>query len=710
MNTRIQAKFISYLVRLSWVAAVSFMATVAYAADQAGAGANSIQSLDYTTQGGKLVLKIGLKKALPSVPAGFTVTNPPRIALDFTDTSNGLGKNLVTVDQGVLHSVNVVQAGSRTRMVLNLVRPGSYETQVEGTNLYVTLQGTGSVAATSSTTTHFAEPTASGQKHSVQDVDFRRGNNGEGRVVVDLSDTSTGIDIKRQGKSLVVNFIGTALPQNLQRRLDVTDFGTPVQTIDTYPKGEDVRMVIEPKGQWEYSAYQTDRRFYVEVRPIANDQDRVASKPKYTGDKLSLNFQNVDVRAVLQVIADFTGLNIITSDSVTGNLTLRLKDVPWDQALDIIMQAKGLAKRQVGNVIWIAPADELATREKLELEAKQQISELEPLQTESFQLKYQKAEALKTILTDDKQKILSKRGSAVIDPRTNTVFIQDTPTKLDEIRRLINQIDVPVRQVMIESRIVEASDTFSKSLGARLGFIQQGRDNGIGGNTRANISGQLENSMFQTGQSSTQATIPQSLSVNLPAAPLGANAAGSVAFSIFNVGGTKFLNLELSAMQADGRGKIISNPRVVTADQQEATIEQGTEIPYQQATSSGATSVSFKKAVLSLKVKPQITPDDNIIMNLQVNKDTPDYQHITAGVPPLLTKNITTQVLVQNGGTVVIGGIYSQIQNETVQKVPFFGDIPVVGNLFKNTQRQNDKTELLIFVTPKILQDSLNMH
>lgn len=493
--------------------------------------------------------------------------------------------------------------------------------------------------------------------------------------------------------------------------MDVTDFGTPVVMVDTFAQGNNARIVVEPKGEWEHSAYQADRQFIVDIKPIQEDPSKLIRGKRYTGDKLSLNFQNVEVRAVLQVIADFTGLNIITSDTVTGNLTLRLKDVPWDQALDIILQSRGLSMRKNGSVVWIAPSDELATKEKLELEAKQQILDLEPLRTETFHLRFQRAENFVKMLTEDKQRILSKRGSAVIDPRTNTLFIQDTPTKLEEIRSLINQVDVPVKQVMIESRIVEASDNFSKNLGARLGINDnagEGFPLSSGGRTRAVLGGQLENAFDNTLQvpgtlsgSPVAPTLnPNALNINMAAAKTGGFNPGSLAVTLFRSGVGRFLNLELSALQADGRGKIISNPRVVTADQVEATIEQGTEIPYQQATSSGATSVSFKKASLSLKVKPQITPDDNVIMDLKVNKDSPDYQNITAGVPPISTKQITTQVLVENGGTVVIGGIYTQDESEKVAKVPLLGDIPVLGFLFKNTSKTDNKTELLILRSP----------
>jgi type IV pilus assembly protein PilQ len=428
------------------------------------------------------------------------------------------------------------------------------------------------------------------------------------------------------------------------------------------------------------------------------EDQRIARGGGYTGEKLSLNFQNVEVRAVLQVIADFTGLNIITSDTVGGNLTLRLKDVPWDQALDLILQSKGLDMRKTGNVVWIAPRDELATREKLALESQQQIVDLEPTRTESFQLNYQKGVDLQKLLADPQQRVLSKRGSAVVDPRTNTIFVQDTPTRLEEVRKLIRKIDVPVRQVMIESRIVEASDNFGRNLGVRLGYndttgrgFQTGSSSGS--SQRALVGGLL--------------TAPGSLSVNLPAPGLGGADPGAFSMVLFNNAATKFLNLEITAIQADGKGKIISSPRVITADQVEATIEQGTEIPYQQATSSGATSVSFKKATLSLKVKPQITPDDNVIMSLNVHKDSRGAE--TLAGPSIDTKQIVTEVLVENGGTVVIGGIYSQTERDTTNKVPVLGDLPFVGWLFKQNLKVDDRSELLIFITPRVLKDGLTL-
>lgn len=680
---------------------------------------NSIESVDYSAlQSGKFLITLKLKHALKNPPAGFTVNNPPRIALDLLDTANALGKSSIDVGEGVVRNLNIVQAGSRTRLVINLAKPAGYETKTDGNTLLITLQGTEATGVISNLSAKFAEaPPGGTQKHSLRDVDFRRGKGGEGRVVVDLSDTNTGIDIRTEGKSIIVEFINATLPRNLERKLDVVDFGTPVQTVSTFGHGNNARMVIEPKGLWEHSAYQTDRQFILDIKPITEDPNKLVqgTKTGYSGEKLSLDFQNIDTRTLLAVLADFAGMNVVISDSVRSSTTLRLKDVPWDQALDITLKQSGLSMRKSGNVIMIAPSEELATKEKLELESKQQISELEQVRTESFQMKYQKAAEVQKILSDEKQKILSKRGSVVIDARTNILFVQDTPAKLEELRKLINQIDVPVRQVMIESRIVIANDSFNKNLGARLGFQDHTMRNPSDAATsnwdlRTVFGGKLEAPGYVTRQSADVPTFnDQGMNVNMAASRIGGIAPGVVSMVLFKAGATKFLNLELSALQADGKGKTISNPRVLTSDQMEATIEQGTEIPYLQASSSGATTVSFKKAVLSLKVKPQITPDDNIIMDLKINNDEPDYQHITAGVPPLLTKQVSTQVLVENGGTVVIGGIYTQKLDDTTTKVPLLGDIPVVGFLFKNKITKDEKNELLVFVTPKILKDSLNL-
>ena len=696
---------------LFWSLALG-MATAAWAQSAMPDAANSIEAINVASQqGGNIIIRITLKQPLANPPAGFTINNPPRIAFDFPNTDNALGKNMQEVGDSNLRNMNIVQAGGRTRLVMNLSKPLSYDTKVDGRNVIITLQAAPTDTA-AAVTSQFAEAKVGDTRHALRDVSFRRGPNGEGRIVVDLSDNAVGIDLRQQGRNLIIDFQNTALPKNLERRLDVVDFATPVQTIDAFVQGSNTRITIEPKGLWEHSAYQTDSRFTVEVKPIVEDPTKLiqGSRVGYTGEKLSLNFQNVEVRAVLQVIADFTGFNFITSDTVGGNLTLRLKDVPWDQALDIILQTKGLDMRKNGNVVWIAPRDELATKEKLALESQAQIADLEPLRTETFQLNYQKADAFKAILSDKDQRILSRRGSAVIDPRTNTLFVQDTSSRLEAVRGLVRQIDIPVRQVMIEARIVEASDSFSRNLGARLGMFDRHVGDTLGSKAaqRVTVGGSLDATGFFTSQIATPIpNFSQTLGVNLPAVGLAGSNPGVFSVILFNEGLTRFLNLEVSALQADGKGKIISSPRVITADQVEATIEQGTEIPYQQATSSGATSVSFKKATLSLKVKPQITPDDNIIMDLNVHKDS--VGTVTTAGPSIDTKQITTSVLVQNGGTVVIGGIYEQAESNNTTKIPVFGDLPYVGFLFRSNAKVDNKNELLIFISPRIIKSSLTL-
>ena len=684
---------------------------------------NSVEAFNVSQQSGKVIIKLTLKEALKSQPGSFTVANPARIAFDLPNTVNGLGRNSQNIGEGELLSMNMVQAGERTRMVLNLRRSVGYDTQIDGKDLVIILAGAPLAASASSgaAVTHFVEAKQQ-DTHTVRDIDFRRGKAGEGRIVVDLSDSSTGIDIRAQGQNLVIDFFKTSLPEKLRRRLDVTDFGTAVQSINTFNQGENVRMVIAPKGLWEHSAYQTDTQFVVEVKTIVPDPNKLTQggKAGFSGEKLSLNFQNVEVRSVLNVIADFTDLNIITSDAVGGSLTLRLKDVPWDQALQIILDTRGLDMRKNGNVVWIAPRDELATKEKLMLESQQQIGELEAVRTESFVLNYQKAVDVQTLLNSPNQKVLSKRGSAVVDARTNTVFVQDVPTRLEEVRKLIAQIDVPVRQVMIEARIVEASDTFSKNLGAKLGYnsTKPGGDHLLGPSARYNIGGQLSSTAQLTssspfGEGGSRALVSGSpdittgQNVSLPATGVGGFVPGVLSTILFNKNFTHFITMELSALEADGKGKIISSPRVLTGDKVEALIEQGTELPYQSATSSGATSVSFRKANLSLKVKPQITPDGNIIMTLDINKDS--VGQVTAAGFAIDTKHVKTEVLVENGGTVVIGGIFSQDERNTTTKVPLFGDIPVLGNLFKNNSKTDNKTELLVFITPRIVDDRLSV-
>ncbi|HUN70282.1 MAG TPA: type IV pilus secretin PilQ [Burkholderiales bacterium] len=680
------------------------------------AQANSIEAFDVAQQGGNIVVRVTTKEPLKAVPANFTVANPARIVFDFSGTVNALGRSAQDIGQGELRSMNVVQGADRTRMVLNLRRSVAHEVALDGRNIVITLSAAAAApAGAADKAAHFAEGKPDGT-HAIREVDFRRGSGGEGRIVVDLTDTSTGIDIRQQGQNIVIDFVKTSLPENLRRRLDVVDFATPVQTISAFQQGENVRMVIEAKGQWEHNAYQSDTQFVVEVKAAAQDPSKLSQRGRYAGEKLSLNFQNVEVRAVLNVIADFTDLNIITSDTVGGNITLRLKDVPWDQALDIILQTRGLDMRKAGNVIWIAPRDELATREKLALESQSQINELEPTRTEAFQMNYQKAADVQKLLSDPAQRMLSKRGSAVVDARTNTLFVQDTPSRLEEVRKLIARIDIAVRQVMIEARIVIASDSFNKNLGARLGFNNVNQTNGVrfplqpsGGTTRYAFGNSLANvdaGAVGGAQALTTSSV-DGLSVNMPAAGLNSFNAGAFSFILFNSALTRFLNLEISALEADGKGKTISSPRVLTADQIEAVIEQGTEIPYQQATSSGATSVSFRKANLSLKVKPQITPDGNIVMDLDVNKDEPGA--VTPAGVTIQTKHVKTSVLVENGGTVVIGGIYEQADRVDITRVPFFGDLPYIGFLFKNNVTTQSKTELLVFITPRIVNDRMTV-
>ena len=697
-----------------------------HAADMPPTG-NAVQNVETTTlPGGKVVVRVTLKKALTAEPAGFTVGNPPRIALDLPDTGNAMGRNTVEANLGPLTSVNVVQAGTRTRLVLNLNKSVEYDAKIEGKTLIVALGNLSAGAAPANVSPRFAEAAPGAASHTIRDIDFRRGGAGEARIVTTLSDAQTGINIRQQANGIVVDFIGAELPRALQRRLDVADFGTPVQTVETYTLGDNTRMVIQPKGGWEYSAYQTDNSFIVEVKQSDDAQKKTADgKVKYVGEKLSLNFQNVEVRSVLQVIADFTGLNIIASDTVNGNLTLRLKDVPWDQALDLIMQSKGLDKRQNGNVIWIAPKDELMTREKLEFEAKSAVADLEPLTTEYIQMNYMRADEAQTMLYgfasgaflasagnnsvncsaqaqglggaaaaqasqkgqgDSDQKVLTKRGRATYELKTNTLIITDTARKIQEVRELLARLDVPARQVMIEARVVVATDGWSRDLGARLGFEAAKTRNLFGDRVQAAADG--------LGQS-------------LPAAP----AAGNLALSLLNLANGNLLSLELRALEADNKGKVISNPRVMTTNQKPAVILNGTQIAYETTSSAGGvvtSTVTFKDAFLCLLVDPQILNNDSVILTVEVQKDSPRFAAGIA-IPSIDTKRIKTQVRVNNGETLVLGGIFDGDESSMVSKVPLLGDIPVLGNLFKTTNKQNTKTELIIFLTPRILDDRLSL-
>ncbi|RCS56688.1 type IV pilus secretin family protein [Parvibium lacunae] len=712
---------------------------------------NAIESIQATQSGSRVVLKIDLKAPLKELPASFSVNSPARIAFDFPATDNASGKTQHEINTGELRTVNVVGTNERTRVVLNLKQSVAYTSKVEGKSLLVTLESaaaqTAAKAEAANDKFRFGQDAASA-KNLIKDIDFRRGREGEGRVVVDLSNPQAAIDIRQQGQTVVIDFLKSSLPEKLRRRLDVADFGTPVTSINTLTQGDTVKMVIEPKGLWEHNAYQSDTQFVVEVKPIKEDPNKLVqgTRAGYKGEKLSLNFQNVDIRALLQVIADFTNLNIITSDSVQGNITLRLKDVPWDQALDIIMQAKGLDMRKNNNVLWVAPKDELLTKEKLDLESKSQITDLEPVRSEVFQLNFTKAIDLQKILSDTNNRIVSKRGSVIADQRTNQLFVLDTNSRLDDIRKFIQKVDVATRQVLIEARVVQASDKFTRNIGARLGWNDkrataytevpytkadgtigtlyapsQGAGNRFIGGTYSTISGNLNGVGNLSSQNGAGDLTPAALGlgqaagsltdtnfVNLPATGISGASPGSFAISLFTSKLTQFLNLELSALEADSKAKVISSPRVVTADQVKATIKQGEEIPFERATASGATSIEFKEFVLKLDVTPQITPDGNVFLEVEVTKDSRGALVQTrtgSNIPAKDTRSVQTKVLVENGGTVILGGIFEQTESQFENRIPFFGDIPVLGWLFRNQSRIQDKTELLIFITPKIVAE-----
>ncbi len=684
---------------------------------------NAIESVTSSTQSGAEVIRIDLAQPLTAVPAGFAVQTPARIALDFPGVTNAIGRSAIEVNQGNLRSVNVVQAGDRSRVVLNLKQATAYKAEIQGKSLLVVLEPVAGAALAVSAATTFAE-NRNRDTLPLRDVDFRLGSDNTGRVIVDLPNNQVGVDVKQQGKNLVVEFTKSTLPEGLRRRLDVADFGTPVQMITSQQSGDRVRMTIEAKGDWEHSAYQSENQFVVEMRARKVDPTKLTQGAGYNGEKLSLNFQNIEIRSLLQVIADFTNFNIVTSDSVTGALTLRLKDVPWDQALDIIMQAKNLGMRKNGTVLWIAPKDEINAKEKLEFEAKATIENLEPLRTQSFQLNYTKAVATAQGLTGTgtagggggaASRILSPRGSVIAEARTNQLFVSDIPSRLAQVADLIQKLDIPVRQVLIEARIVEASDTFGKSLGVKLGGGVINRNNSFG--TWPSVTGGgTTSTSTSTGGNTTQTSTTTSPTVtfgsptssnfiNLPAGDAGGtgNSAGSFAFSLFNSSFSRMLNLEISALEADGKGKLVSSPRVITADQTKALIEQGEEIPYQQATSSGATSISFRKAVLKLEVTPQITPEGNIILTLDVSKDARGVN--TSAGPAINTKHVQTEVLVENGGTVVIGGIFELTETNDESRVPVLGEVPYLGALFRKRERVANKTEMLVFITPKMITD-----
>ena len=670
----------------------------AYAGEQTAT--NSLESVEFAGLPGNKAQIVLTMSNNATTPLSFTIDNPARIALDFPATKNELAQRTQSIGIGMADSMTAVEAQGRTRVVFNLVEMVPYEAHTEGKKVVLTIQGGGKEESVASAVVSTAK---GGTNPQIDNVDFRRGEHGEGRVIVSLSDPSIPVDIQQEGGNVVVDFYRATLPDNLARRLDVLDFATPVKTIDTFTKGDKVHMVITPMGEYDYLAYQSNDEFTIEVKAITKEEAEERKKDEFgfKGERLSLNFQDIEVRSVLQLIADFTGINIVVSDTVKGSLTLRLKNVPWDQALDLILKTKGLAMRQTGNVMLIAPSEEIAAREKLELESQKQIKQLEPLYSEFIQVNYAKAANIAQLLKSSDTSLLSDRGTATIDARTNTLLVQDTAAKLADIRKLVAKLDIPVRQVLIESRIVIANNNFARDLGVKFGYS---KSTTVNGNTLV-VGGKQSGDLVT--DPTTPFEVPAGSGITGLITDLGVtNPTGSIGLAIGKLG-NHLLQLELNAMEAEGQGEVVSSPRVLTSNQKEAYIEAGTEIPYQEASSSGATSVSFKKAVLSLTVTPQITPDDRIIMDLNVNKDS--VGRVYNGVPSIDTKEVGTQVLVDNGETLVLGGIYERDKLEEVDRVPFFGELPMIDWLFKTTRKHDDKQELLIFITPKIVKENFHL-
>lgn len=672
------------------------------------ANAVTLEDVSFSSLSGDRV-EVTLKfDGQPPEPSGYTIERPARIAVDLRDTTSGLASRNISLGSGNAQSMTVVETKDRTRLIFNLAELAPYQTVRDQNSLVVTIGTEGGATASAAGSSTAASSTSSGQSgassyssgNGLAGVDFRRGNDGEGRVIVDLGSASTPVDLSELGGRIRLTMDDTNVPDNLRRRLDVTDFATPVTRIDTFTEGGNAVVEIRPEGNYDYIAYQSGSQFTVSVEKLTEEEaeSRREEKFPYTGDKLSLNFQDIEVRSVLQLIADFTGLNLVASDTVSGSITLRLQNVPWDQALDLILKTKGLDKRQIGNVLLVAPADEIAAREKLELETNKQIAELAPVRLDIIQVNYAKAADVVSLIQADEE-LISSRGFVSSDARTNTISVRETAEKLDEIRRLVSTWDVPVRQVSIEARIVRAQTNVAESLGVRWG----GAAYDVNGNNVVSVGGSqgaVEEARQAAGGTNNTITFPDALAVDL-----GVTGQGASSFAI-GWGSDNFLvDLELSALESDGQAEVVSQPRVVTADRQTAKIKSGEEIPYQEASSSGATSVSFKEAALSLEVTPQITPDDKIIMDLVVNQDS--RGEVTGGIPSINTNEVTTQVLVGNGETVVLGGIFQSEVATTTTKTPFLGDIPYLGRLFKRTEHVDERSELLIFITPKIIKSDL---
>jgi type IV pilus assembly protein PilQ len=649
-------------------------------------------------EGNKVQIELALDGE-PGLLKSFSTDNPARIAIDLPGISNNSGKKSIPINIGKALSIRAVQAGDRTRVVLNLSESVPYSTKIEGKSVFITLNRTEALKKANSSTVAVT-PSTNNNAIAVQNVDFRRGEKGEGRVLVSLNSASTIVDVEEQGGKIIVDIKDAQLPAKLANRLDVLDFATPVKTVDVKSQGDSARLTITPVGLYEFLSYQMDGLLTLEFKPLTRQEKAtlIAEKNQYTGEKLSLNFQSIEVRSVLQLLADFTDMNLVTSDSVGGSVTLRLNNVPWDQALEIILKSKGLDKRVSGNVLMVGPIAEIAAQEKLELEAKKQVKELSPLVSEFIEINYAKAADIATLLQSSDNTLLSARGGVTIDERTNTLLVQETVEKLNEIRKIIQRLDKPVRQVMIESRIVIANDDFTRDLGVRFGLSGVNRS----GDSRSLVGGGLPGTVDAAGGAifSTVGGTSENLMVDLPAA----SPAGAIQFLVGKIG-SSLLQLELSALQTEAKGEVISSPRVITADQSEAIINQGVEIPFQEASSSGATTTSFKEAELRLTVTPQITPDDHINMELKIDKDAPDFSNVQSGGVPINTQGVQTTVLVDNGDTVILGGIYERSKDKSIRKVPFFGDLPAVGVLFKKSFNQDNSRELLFFITPKILKE-----
>lgn len=663
--------------------------------------AATLENITYSILSGERVrLQIQLSEPLAEQPLSFTIDNPARIVLDFPNTTIGAVSKNQPINVGIAQNVSVVEATGRARVVLNLIESVPYDIEMEG-NTVIVMLGSGVGQISSPTGTVYQSSSGS----MLEAIDFRRGDDGEGRIIVTLSDPSINVNMNQISGNIVLDFIGAELPDALNRKLDVVDFATSVKEIDTSSSNSGTRMQISTiNDNYEHLAYQSDNIFIIEVRTL-DEQEKEARKEQvgFTGERLSLNFQSIEVRAVLQLIADFTELNMVASDTVSGNVTLRLKNVPWDQALDIILKSKGLGMRKIDNTIMVAPNAEIAAREKLELEASQQVVELAPLRTEFMQINYAKADELVTLIKAEENNLLTDRGSVTLDARTNILIVQDVSKSLQSVRELILKLDIPIKQVLIESRIVNADESFAKDLGVRFGYSKNTVTGAANDKLRAIGGGKEGTTTFAPRPTSFHVDDVENLIVNLPVL-----AAESAALNLA-VGriGSWLLQLELSALIAEGRGEDIANPKVITVNQREAIIEEGVEIPYQEASSSGATTVSFKKAVLSLKVTPQITPDNKVLLDLQVNQDT--QGDIVGGIPTINTRSVGTKVMVDNGETVVLGGVYTQSKNDSVNRIPFFSNLPYVGFLFRRSHRESTKRELLIFVTPKILGEDLKI-